>query len=54
MPVWSSNVDRIFRSMGKHQKEKQAQVKKVYKTLDGIYDAINKEESRYKGEMKRY
>ena len=32
----------------KHQKDKQTQIKKVYKTLDGIHDSINKEEGKYR------
>lgn len=54
VPVWSSNVDRIFLSFSKHQKDKQVKMKKAYKTLENIYDAINKEEGRYKGELKKY
>ena len=42
-PVWSSNVDRIFLSFGKHQKDKQNQTKKIYKTLEAIHDSISKE-----------
>ena len=54
VPVWSSNVDRIFLSFSKHQKDKQIKMKKVYKTLESIHDSINKEEGRYKGELKKY
>jgi hypothetical protein len=42
LPVWSSNVDRIFMSLGRHQHEKQGQIKKIYKILDGIIEAVGR------------
>lgn len=51
--MWSSNIDRIFISLGKYQKAKQSQIKKIYKLLEGIEQSIGKEESRYKSEIKK-
>jgi hypothetical protein len=48
LPSWSSNIDRIFLGLSKQQQNKQAQIKKIYKTLDGIQEAFSKEETRYK------
>lgn len=52
-PVWSSNIDRIFVSLGIYQKTKQSQIKKIYKLLEGIEQSIGKEEVRYKNEIKK-
>ena len=54
LPSWSHNIDRIFMSFGRHQKDKQAQIKKIYKTLEGIQEAVSKEEGRYKSEVRKY
>lgn len=53
MPSWSSNIDRIFISLSQHQQSKQNQVKTILKTLEQIEESLKKEESRYKGEIKK-
>jgi hypothetical protein len=40
-------------TFGKRQKEKQLNIKKVYKTLDDIQGNLAKEETRYKNEVKK-
>ena len=54
LPSWSSNTDKVFLSLSKQQQNKQAQIKKIYKTLESIQDAFNKEENRYKTEIKKH
>ena len=53
LPSWSNNIDRIFVSLAKQQQNKQAQIKKIYKTLDSIQEAYNKEEQRCRSEIKK-
>jgi hypothetical protein len=53
LPSWNHNLDRIFVTFGKRQKEKQLNIKKVYKTLDDIQGNLAKEETRYKNEVKK-